>query len=176
MKRLSFIFVFLLVGVWSFAQREPKELTFSNTVIIPDKSKDEIKKKADKWILDNRGDTPLNSPFYHTDFLGYDRCLHYCIDDCPNFGLPRWAPGGENGTIIDFVVAIDSREHSYTVKLFHISSTNPNVSTVYYGENGELYPELYNKKQIKNSIPIIDYVSDFADNLFLEIKDYMTKD
>ena len=33
---------------------------------------------------------------------------------------------------------------------------------------------MYNKKQIKNSIPILEYISNLADDIFLEIKEYMT--
>ena len=42
-----------------------------------------------------------------------------------------------------------------------------------YGENVQLYPELYTKKQLKLSVPIIEYVSDIADGIFREFDEYM---
>lgn len=37
----------------------------------------------------------------------------------------------------------------------------------------QLYPELYTKKQLKLSVPLIEYVSDIADGIFREFDEYM---
>ena len=171
MKRLSSIAVILLLSVSVLAGNGPKELEFCNTQIMPGTSKNELYDKAYSWIKDfaERDGFPNQFSSGYNDF----QVKYYVVKNGPNFGLPRWIPGGQDGTEISFYIAIKCRDGSYTARLFNISTMNPHFYA-FYGENGKLYPEMYNRKQIKNSIPILEYISNLADDIFLEIKEYMT--
>ena len=173
MKRLSFFFVFLLVGVWSFAQREPKELTFSNTVIMKGVSKDELFKRALRWGDDMERIDGLGTSRH--EYFKEKSVNHHCIvKDCPNFGLSKLLMG--TGTDINFFIKINCHNQSYTATVSHINvSWNPHFG-ILYGENGALYDGYYNKKELKTGNKIVDYLSDYSDVIFNEIKDYMTKD
>ena len=88
--------------------------------------------------------------------------------------LDKFIPGGGKETIISFLVAIECKSGSYMVRVFHIDPSCPKIGMSYLrGENGALYPGLYNKRELKNSVPIIGYVMDRADEIFSQIDDYM---
>lgn len=174
MKRLIYILALLVLAMPAKAQEEPKMLTFSHTVYYPGMSEKDIAKKANAW-LKSCGD--LRSCFYHFYSNDSHRGLYnwgyitYQLKDCPNFGVSEFLGGGSSRTSIE--IEVIAKDNAYTIYVTRIDSWyNPSLG-ILYGENGQLYPELYTKKQLKLSVPIIEYVSDIADGIFREFDEYM---
>ena len=69
------------------------------------------------------------------------------LEDCPNFGVCEFLGGGP--TRISIEVNVVAKDNAYTIFASNIFLFfNPMWGTL-YGENGQLYPELYTKKQLK---------------------------
>lgn len=150
-------------------QKKPEKLTFSHTVYYPGMGWSEILHKADMWI--KKIIEYENCSLTFTDNLYSTWVADINLEDCPNFGVSEFLGGGP--TRISIEVNVVAKDNAYTIFASNIFLFfNPMWGTL-YGENGQLYPELYTKKQLKHSIPIIEYVSDRVDEIFREFDEYM---
>ena len=168
MRRFAILFALALATAMpALGWTEPPMLTYKNTVLMEGKSEDAIWNIAWTW-MDNQVKSH-DYYFYSADYL--NRNLHVTLIDCPNFGVSPLL-GGTN-TNISFDFRIVARNGSYTAVVTNIDVYwNPHLG-VLYGENGQLFPECYTKKMMKMAPPILDYISEYADNLFKEFEAYM---
>ena len=169
MKRLIFILALLMLAMPAKAQEEPKMLTFSHTVYYPGMSKREIKWKAYEWYREKEGKGE-GIHFHESTENNYGN-LTIFMTDCPNFGVSEFLGGGNSRIAISFEVI--ARDGAYTIYATQIDTYYNPMLGILYGENGQLYPELYSKKQLKLLAPIVEYVSDIADGIFREFDEYM---
>ena len=169
MKRLIFILALLMLAMPAKAQEEPKMLTFSHTVYYPGMDGVDIAWKAHDWLKSRFGlvNYTNKSSMYNK---GYAMLI---LENCPNFGISEFLGGGNSS--ISMEIEVIAKDNAYTIYAKRIHSfDNPSLG-ILYGENGQLYPELYTKKQLKLSVPLIEYVSDIADGIFREFDEYMKK-
>lgn len=167
MKRLIYILALLMLAMPAKAQEEPKMLTFSHTMYYPGMKGMDIAWKAREWLISRFGLTS----FTHNDSIYNWGAAFVILENCPNFGVSEFLGGGSSGISIE--IEVIAKDNAYTIYAKRIHSfDNPSLG-VLYGENGQLYPELYTKKQLKLSVPIIEYVSDIADGIFREFDEYM---
>lgn len=172
MKRLFIILSLLFAGASSFAQEGPAELTFKNTRFVDGASKETLYARGRDWqhYRDEKDDIRVNYALY--DSSKPVACYHI-IKKCPNFGLSPFL-GGLSQSRISFTINIICRDGSYTAEIFHIDSyLNPDIG-ILYGEDGMLYEDLYNKKQLKMGREIIDFLYDYTDAMFDEIHGFMS--
>ena len=170
MKRLIFILSLLFAGVCSFAQEGPAELTFKSTRFVDGASKETLYDRGNKWThYRDEKDGVYCAP-------GYDSRMpveyFHIVQDCPNFGLSKFL--FRYGTAIHFIVKIYCRDNSYTAEIDRIEVwMNPDLG-ILYGEDGMLYEDLYNRKQLKMGKEIVEFLYDYTDDMFEEIYEYMS--
>ena len=171
MKHLSIILFALFAGVCSFAQEGPAELAFKNTRFVDGASKETLYARAEAWEKNmERKDRDIDHHFNDKKL----KLVEYfvVVKNCPNFGLSPLLGG--NGTGMSLLVKIHTRNESYTAEISHIDVWyNPDLG-ILYGENGELYEALYNRKQLKMGKEIVDFLYDYTDAMFEEIYSYMS--
>lgn len=171
MKRLLIILSLLLAGASCFAQEGPAELTFKNTRFIEGASKKTLYARGNAWThYRDKKDGIYGAS-------GYDsrKPVEYfhIVQECPNFGLSPFL-GGLSQSRISFNINIICRDGSYTVEIGHIDAyLNPDLG-ILYGKNGELYEDLYNRKQLKMGKEIVAFLVDYTDALFEEIYGFMS--
>lgn len=179
MKRIIFILCLSIISLTTFAQRgpgsEPGLLEFKHTTFVEGMSKQDIEKKANEW-MESVGNL-LESPFLKCE-RGREKYqfvnrLHYVFSKQFRLGLDKIVPGGGGDTFLDFMVDIYCKDGLYIVTVYNIASNGTPNLYKYYGENGALYPEMYTKRQLKHSVPVIEFIMDRADEIFKEIDDYM---
>lgn len=165
MRRFAILFALVLATAMpALGWTEPPMLTYKNTVLMEGKNKKEIDSKVFDWMMHQR-------ELHNYYGRAYDGILYINISPCPNFGLSPLL-GGTN-TEIRLKFAVICRNGSYTATVDEIDvHWNPNLG-ILYGENGQLFPECYTKKMMKMAPPILDYISEYADNLFKEFEAYM---
>lgn len=171
MKRLLIILSLLLVGASSFAQEGPAELTFKNTRIVDGASDEILFSRAEKWEKEmERKDHDID---HHINDKKSKLVEYFVVvKDCPNFGLSPFLGG--DGTGMSLLVKIHARNGSYTAEISHIDVWyNPDLG-ILYGENEELYEDLYNRKQLKMGKEIVAFLVDYTDALFEEIYGFMS--
>lgn len=172
MKRIIIIIATLIWGFCCFAQDGPKELTFLNTRFVENASKEELYSKGRDWQhYRDKKDGVYNATLY--DVSKPVEYFHI-INECPNFGLsPFW--GGLDHSRISFIVNIVCKEGMYTAEISHIDAyLNPDLG-ILYGENGMLYENFYNKKQMKMGKQIVAFLFDYTDTVFKEIYEFMSE-
>ena len=170
MKRLIYILTLILLATSvAMAQEKPKMLTFSHTVYYPGMNGMDIAWKAHDWLTSR-----FELRYYTNNNSVYDMGFTTLyLEDCPNFGISEFLGGSNSEISID--IKVIAKDNAYTIYATHIYSWNNPSLGVLYGENGQLYPDMYTKKQLKLSVPIIEYVSDIADGIFREFDEYMQK-
>lgn len=154
---------------------EPGLLEFKHTVFVDGVSKQELEKKANEW-MESVGSL-VESPFLKFED-GRERFhsvyrLHYVFAHKFRLSLDKFVPGGGSETFLDFMVDIYCKDGLYVVTIYDIASNGTPTIFKYYGEAGALYPEFYTKRQLKHSIPVLEYIGERADEIFCEIDDYM---
>lgn len=171
MKRIIIITATLIWGFCCFAQDGPKELTFLNTRFVENASKETLYARAEAWEKHQlKEDGTYNSIINKSD----EKLIRYfhIINDCPNFGLSKFLY--RYGTAIHFNVDIYCRDNSYTAEIHRIEVwMNPDLG-ILYGENGMLYENFYNKKQMKMGKQIVAFLFDYTDAMFEEIYGFMS--
>ena len=171
MKRLLIILSLLFAGASGFAQEGPAELTFKNTRFVDGASKETLYARGNRWThyRDEKDGVYCARGYDSRKPVEY----FHIIQDCPNFGLSPFL-GGLSQSRISFTINIICRDGSYTAEIFHIDSyLNPDIG-ILYGENGTLYEDLYNRKQLKMGREIVDFLYDYTDAMFEEIYSYMS--
>ena len=170
MKRFLIILVILLAGLCSFAQEGPKELTFLNTRFVDGASKEVLYSRGRDWQhYRDKKDNAENSAIYDSE---KPVVYHHLVRKCPNFGVSALLGGEETG--ISFDLKIYCRSESYTAEISQINVWyNPDLG-ILYGENGTLYENLYNKKQMKMGKQIVAFLFDYTDEIFKEIYGFMS--
>ena len=170
MKRLLFILSLLFAGVCSFAQEGPAELTFKNTRFVDGASKETLYLRGRDWQhYRDEKDGITNAALYDSDTPIY---YHHPIKNCPNFGISPFL--GVGGTEIRFSLRIYCRNGAYTAEISNIDVWyNPDLG-ILYGEDGILYEDLYNRKQLKMGKEIVEFLYDYTDAMFEEIYGYMS--
>ena len=168
MKRLVYILTLILLATSvAMAQEKPKMLTFSHTVYYPGMNGMDIAWKAKEWLISRFG----LLHYFNNDSVYNRGYIYKNLENCPNFGISEFLGGGSSRISIE--IEVIAKDNAYTIYVTRIDSwDNPSLG-ILYGENGQLYPELYTKKQLKLSVPLIEYVSDIADGIFREFDEYM---
>lgn len=179
MKRIAIILALSIISLTISAQRgpgsEPGLLEFKHITFVEGMSKEDLQKKADVW-MESVGHLE-KSPF-----LKYERGrekfqfvnrLHYVFAHKFRLSLDKFVPGGGDETFLDFMVDIFCKDGLYIVTIYDIASNGTPTIFKYYGEAGTLNPELYTKRQLKHSVPVLEYIMDRADEIFSQIDEYM---
>lgn len=171
MKRLLIILSLLFAGASSFAQEGPAELTFKNTRFVDGASKETLYERAEAWEKRQLEEDGTYNSIINKSDEKIIRFFHI-INDCPNFGLSEFLY--RYGTAIHFNIDIYCRDNSYTAEIHRIEVwMNPDLG-ILYGEDGMLYEDLYNRKQLKMGREIVDFLYDYTDAMFEEIYSYMS--
>lgn len=179
MKRIIFILCLSIISLTTFAQRgpgsEPGRLEFKHTTFVEGMSKQDIEKKANEW-MESVGNL-LESPFLKCERgreqYQFVNRLHYVFSKQFRLGLDKIVPGGGEETVVDFMVDVNAHDGMYIVTVYDLATNGAPYIDKYYGEGGVLYPEYYTKRQLKYSVPVLDYIMDRADEIFKAIDNYM---
>lgn len=179
MKRIIIIICLSIVSLTMSAQfgpgSEPGLLEFKHTVFMDGMSKQDLEKKANEW-MESVGSL-VESPFLKFED-GRERFhsvyrLMYAFKKKFRLGLDKFVPGGGEETNMFFTVDIYCKDGQYIVTIYDLDTAGAPYIDKYYGESGALYPEFYTKRQLKYSVPVLDFIKDRADEIFCEIDDYM---
>ena len=167
MKRLVCIIAILFTaGCIALAETPPK-LTFSDTRVIPGISKKELEHNVYLWC-ESKNDNRQFSTEFDNDTGFFLRVLF-----CPAYNSPNFGTKLLDGTIMSVDFLFVCRDGSYTAKATNIEVCyNPGLGTL-YGEYGHLFADLYTKRQIKMSRPIINYIAGVADEIFAEFAQFI---
>ena len=170
MKRNIFILCLSIISLTTFAQRgpgsEPGLLEFKHTTFVEGATKPELEEKATAWM---KSVGHLVEPPFIT--LEDGREKNHSVYRLMYAFSNKFRLGEE--TNVFFMVDIYCKDGLYIVTVYDIDTAGFPYIYKYYGENGALYPELYTKRQLKQSVPVIEFIMDRADEIFKEIDNYI---
>lgn len=179
MKRIAIILALSIISLSLFAQfgpgAEPGLMEFKHTTFVEGMSKQELEKKATDWM---KSVGHLVEPPYITLEDGREKYhsvyrLMYAFENKFRLGLDKFVPGGGDETNVFFDVDIYCKDGAYIVTVYDIDTAGAPYIDKYYGEAGALTPKMYTKRQLKHSVPVLEYIMDRADEIFSQIDEYM---
>lgn len=170
MKKFLVIVILAIASISLSAQNyiEPPELTFQDLRFVKGMSKDTISERVRMWY--HSKDDLWNNKREGIHYQYGEAYLLYVINDCPNFGVSKFLGGG--GTSISFDFKVEANNGYYVAKIMKMQSISPSFYA-FYGVNGELFPECYNKRQLKLAKQILQYIFERSQLIFDEFAAYM---
>ncbi len=172
MKKIILISAFLLIALSCFSQ-EITPIQISRTYHIPGVTAEELYDAAYEWgrIRENYTDINCNRRFATSTNLARFGVTEEVFISEKNFGVSKLL-GGDN-TGISLTIDIYSFIGKFEVCISEIRvHYNPGLGKL-YGENNVPSPLVYNKKQLKMAKEILFYVYQVAEEIFLDIENWM---
>lgn len=179
MKRIAIILALSIISLTISAQRgpgsEPGLLEFKHTTFVEGVSKQDLEKKATEWMesVGHLEKSPFLSYEWGREKFQFVNRLMYAFENKFRLGLDKFVPGGGDETNVFFDVDIYCKDGVYIVTVYDIDTAGAPYIDKYYGEAGTLNPEFYTKRQLKHSVPVLEYIMDRADEIFSQIDEYM---
>lgn len=173
MKKIVLISAFLLVTLSCFSQ-EITPIQISRTYHFPGVSDWDLYLAYEDWGLTRSKESDYTCPRWYSENRRQPYIPMFSEDliiNDKNFGVSKFL-GGDN-TCIHLIINISSKWGICDVSVSKIKVySNPDLG-VLLGEDNVPSPLVYNKKQLKLAKEILFYVYQVADEIFLDIENWM---